>query len=92
MSNTRLSDLLLTLEQKENEISSFRLAVWDELERDQPQIASEILSLLSTREAAALWVTSSRLGSLPSPARLIVEGEVENVLTRLLKTAHGFSA
>ena len=84
--------MLLTLEQKEKEVGSFRLAVWDELARVEPQLASEVLRLLSTREAAALWVTSSRRDSRPSPARQVVEGEVEDVVTRLQRSAHGLSA
>lgn len=91
MSNARLFELLATMEQMEKEMNSMRLAVWDELERVQPQVASEVLSLFTTREAAALWVTSSRNGH-PSPARRFVDGNVEELVTNLRRAVHGISA
>lgn len=92
MSESRLSEMLLALEQKEQETSSLRLVIWDELARLEPQLATEALGLFSTRDAAALWVTSSRMGSQSSPARQVVEGKVEEVAARLRRSAHGFSA
>lgn len=92
MSNSRLSEMLAALEQAEKEMNSLRLVIWDELASFEPQLAEEVLGFFSTREAAALWVTSSRTVSQSSPARQVVEGKVEEVVARLRRSVHGFSA
>ena len=92
MPDTQLSRLIETYEQLATELHSRRLDVLDELARVAPEITSEILDLFTTRDAAAVWVTASRNGAQASPAKLIVEGNLADVVARIQRAAHGFSA
>ena len=92
MTDTQLSRLIAAYEQLATELHSHRLEVWDELVRVAPEVASEILDLFTTRDAAAIWVTASRNEAQASPAKLIVEGNLADVVARIRRAAHGFSA
>ena len=92
MSETQLLRLIETYEHLATELHSHRLEVWDELVRVAPEVASEILDLFTTRDAAAIWATASLKGAQVSPAKLIVEGNLADVMARIQRAAHGFSA
>ncbi len=91
MRHTALAQLVEAYEQSEEEHESRRYAIWDELAKAEPELASEILQLFSTREAAARWVTSSTK-SKDSPMRHAAEGRAAEVLAKVRRTAHGFAA
>lgn len=89
MHHTALAQLVEAYEQSEDELEARRFAIWDELAKAEPELASEILQLFSTREAAARWVTSSTKSN-DSPMRDAAEGRAAEVLVRVRRTAHGF--
>ena len=89
--HTALTQLVGAYEQLEEELETRRFALWDELAKAEPELASEILQLFSTREAAARWVTSSTKPKC-SPMRHAAEGRAAEVLVRVRRTAHGFGA
>ena len=91
MRHTALARLVEGYERSEEELEARRFAIWDELAKAEPQLASEILQLFSTREAAARWVTSSTK-SQDSPMRHAAEGRAAEVLVRVHRTAHGLGA
>lgn len=91
MRHTALAGLVEAYERAEEELEARRFAIWDELAKAEPELASAILQLFSTREAAARWVTSSRK-SKDSPMRRAAEGRAAEVLVRVQRTAHGFGA
>ena len=92
MSDIQLSRLIDAYEQLATDLHSRRLEVWDELARVAPEVASEILDLFANRDAAAIWVTKSRDGVQASPAKLVVEGNMTEVVARIRRAAHGFAA
>ena len=67
------------------------LAVWQALSRADPELATEIISLFSTVEAAAAWATSDLDHIDGSPAHQVAEGKSAEVLARVRKAAHGFA-
>jgi hypothetical protein len=68
------------------------LAVWAEVVDAEPQLASEILQLFATDDAAARWVTGSSDETGCSPARHIADGRSAQVLSIVRSAAHGFCA
>lgn len=91
MSHTELALLVEAYERSEEELEAGRLAIWDELAKAEPELASGVLQLFSTREAAARWITSSTK-SRDSPMRHVVEGRAAEILLKVRRTAHGFAA
>lgn len=91
MFNARLAQMVKVYEQLENELIKHRFAVWEELARVEPDLASEVLQLFATRDAAARWASSSG-GDQPSPAKRVGEGDAAEVLAMVRRAAHGFSA
>lgn len=89
--HTALARLVEAYERSEEELEARRFAIWDELAKAEPELASEIIQLFSTREAAARWVTSSTK-SKDSPMRHAAEGRAGDVLIRVRRTTHGFGA
>lgn len=91
MHQKALAGLVEAYEQSELEQKSRRSAIWDELAKAEPELASEILQLFSTPEAAAGWITSSMM-SKDTPMRQIVEGRAAEVLETVRRVAHGSAA
>lgn len=91
MRHTALVGLVEAYERSEEELECRRFAIWDELAKVEPELASELLQLFSTREAAARWVTSSTLSKDP-PMRHVAEGRAAEVMATVQRTAHGFGA
>lgn len=66
--------------------------VWTALSAAEPGLANEALQLFSTVDAAAAWCVRPMRSSGASPARLIAEGRVGEVMALIRKTSHGFVA
>jgi hypothetical protein len=90
MSQAELLRLVEEHERAEKRLEASGVAVWDVLVKVEPELASEILQLFSTVDAAARWVVSSPKESAGSPARCVAEGRAGEILSKVRKTAHGF--
>lgn len=91
MSHMELLHQVEAHELAEKKLGDGRLAVWAALVNAEPDLASEILQLFSTDDAAARWVTSSSKEANCSPARQIAEGHAADILSRVRSAAHGFA-
>lgn len=75
-----------------NEREACGLAVWAAVVKAEPELASEILQLFATDDAAAKWVNGKSHETGCSPARDIAEGRAAYVLSKVRSAAHGFGA
>jgi hypothetical protein len=89
MDNSELKRALMAHDQAKTDVRSEALAVWEALSRADPELASEIIQLFSTVEAAAAWATSDLDDFAGSPAYQVAEGKSAEVLSRVRKAAHG---
>ena len=93
MSHAELLHLVEAYERAEIEFGTRGgLAVWVEVVDAEPELASEILQLFATDDAAARWVAGSSDETGCSPARHIAEGRAAHVLSIVRSAAHGFCA
>ncbi|WP_290594905.1 hypothetical protein [Arenimonas sp. SCN 70-307] len=92
MENLELKNALKAYDQAKSDARVRSIAVWEALVRADPEIAEEILRLFATVEAAADWATSDLSGVDRSPAHQVAEGRSAEVLIRLRRATHGFSA
>jgi hypothetical protein len=91
MDTRELKDALKAYHQARKAVRSEALAVWEALTRADPELASEVMQLFSSVEAAAVWATSDLDDFGGSPADEVADGKSAEVLARLRKTAHGFA-
>ena len=92
MSHAELLQLVEAHDRAANERGASGLAVWAAVVKTEPELASEILQLFATDDAAAKWVSGSSTETECSPARHIAEGRSAYVLLKVRSAAHGFGA
>jgi len=85
-----LLQLVRKHEELERELDDNALSIWAEISRSHPRLAVDTLDLFQSPQAAARWTASRGHRETSSPARLVAEGQVDAVLARLERTAHGF--
>ncbi len=89
MNHPELLRLMEAHDQATQAVHAQAIAVWVALQNAEPELASEILGLFSTVDAAAHWVAASVDEAGISPAKHVAEGRSAAVVSRLRQASHG---